>query len=52
VRPSDRPRVATKLGTTLEERLRLWEEDLTELTEYDPQLPFLAEIEIELRALR
>jgi (p)ppGpp synthase/HD superfamily hydrolase len=52
VRSSDRPRVATKLGTTLEERLRLWEEDLTELTEYDPQLPFLAEIEIELRALR
>jgi len=50
--PSDRETCAARLGTRLEERLRLWSEDLEALTEHDPDLPFLAEIEIELRALR
>lgn len=47
-----RPACADRLGTTLEERLELWSEDLLELTRYDPDLPFLAEIEVELRGLR
>ena len=29
----------------------LWREDLEELTRYDPELPYLAEIEVDLRAL-
>jgi (p)ppGpp synthase/HD superfamily hydrolase len=44
--------VADALGTSLEERLRLWEEDLAELTAYDPELPFLGELEIALRELQ
>lgn len=50
--PEERERIATRLGTSLPDRLELWREDLDELTAYDPKLPFLAEIEIELRALR
>jgi GTP pyrophosphokinase len=50
--PEERDQIATRLGTTLADRLALWREDLDELTAYDPKLPFLAEIEIELRALR
>jgi GTP pyrophosphokinase len=52
VPPDQRPAVGTRLDTTLDERLQLWSEDLEELTAADPKLPFLAEIEIELRALR
>jgi len=51
VDPKHRRRVADKLETTLDERLKLWNEDLDELTRHDPKLLFLAEIEIELRAL-
>jgi guanosine-3',5'-bis(diphosphate) 3'-pyrophosphohydrolase len=50
--PSERrEEIAQRLDTTLDERLRLWNEDLEELTAHDPDLPFLAEIEIDLRAL-
>ena len=52
VAPDSRAACAERLGTRLEERLGLWEEDLRELTTYDPELPFLAEIETELRDLR
>jgi (p)ppGpp synthase/HD superfamily hydrolase len=44
--------VAALLGTSLEDRLELWDEDLSELTSFDSELPFLAEMEIEIRALR
>lgn len=47
-----REAVAAALGTTLEERVRLWDEDLAELTAADPELWFLGPIEVELRALR
>jgi (p)ppGpp synthase/HD superfamily hydrolase len=47
-----RDAVAAALGTTLEERMRLWNEDLEELTAADPSLPFLEQIELELRQLR
>ena len=50
--PDSRPACADRLGTTLEERLALWSEDLVELNRYDADLPFLAEIEVELRDLR
>ena len=52
VPPEGRDRVGERLGTTVEQRLGLWEEDLEALSAYDPELPFLAEMEIELRALR
>ena len=48
----DRHRVGKRLGTTVEERLRLWTEDAEALREFDPDAPFLAEIEDELSALR
>lgn len=50
--PGEREACAERLGTRLDERLLLWEEDLEELTAFDADLPFLAEIELELRALR
>ena len=46
------PPSGERLGTTLAERLELWTEDVEELHDLDPETPFLAEIEIELRALR
>ena len=52
VAPAQRAEIGERLGTTLDERLDLWTEDLDELSAYDPELPFLAEIELELRALR
>jgi (p)ppGpp synthase/HD superfamily hydrolase len=52
VAPGEREACAGRLGTELHERLTLWDEDLNDLTGYDPELLFLAEIEIELRALR
>jgi (p)ppGpp synthase/HD superfamily hydrolase len=52
VAPEDRPACGERLGTTLDERLALWEEDLEELRELDPGTPFLEEIEAELEALR
>ena len=52
VAPERRPEIADRLGTSLGARLRLWGEDLDELTAFDPDLAFLAEVELELRALR
>ena len=52
VPPENRPACGERLGTTLEERLQLWSEDLEELQQLDPEIPFLAEIEEELGALR
>lgn len=47
-----RDAIAAALGTTLAERMRLWDEDLAELSAADAELPFLSQIEIELRQLR
>jgi len=47
-----RPAIAERLGTTLEERLQLWSEDVEELYDADPQTPFLPEMQVELEALR
>ncbi|HSR22682.1 MAG TPA: HD domain-containing protein [Candidatus Eisenbacteria bacterium] len=52
VAPEDRPAVGERLGTTLDERLQLWTEDLEELHEFDPETPFLSEIEADLTALK
>lgn len=51
VPPEDRMQIGVRLDTTLDERLELWREDLEELTRLDPELPFLAEMELELREL-
>src|SRR3954452_2902877 len=52
VAPEDRTAVGERLGTTLEERLQLWTEDLEELHDLDYEGPFLDEIQAELEALR
>ena len=52
VTPEDRPACGERLGTTLEERLQLWTEDLEELHDLDPETPFLSEIEADLGALK
>jgi len=52
VAPENRPAVGERLGTTLDERLQLWTEDLEELHDLDPGTPFLDEIGTELNALR
>ena len=52
VAPQDRPACGERLGTTLEERLQLWTEDLEELHDIDPEMPFLSEIEADLAALK
>jgi (p)ppGpp synthase/HD superfamily hydrolase len=52
VAPEDRPAIGERLGTTLDERMCLWQEDVEELHDLDPELPFLAEIQAELEALR
>jgi (p)ppGpp synthase/HD superfamily hydrolase len=52
VAPEHREEIGTRLGTTLEERLDLWSEDFEDLSSHDPELPFLPEMELELRALR
>jgi (p)ppGpp synthase/HD superfamily hydrolase len=52
VAPEERDEIGRRLGTTFQERLDLWAEDLAELSAYDPNLPFLTEMELELRALR
>jgi Guanosine polyphosphate pyrophosphohydrolases/synthetases len=52
VAPEDRPACGERLGTTLEERLQLWSEDLEELHDVDPEMPFLSEIEADLAALK
>jgi (p)ppGpp synthase/HD superfamily hydrolase len=48
----DRPAIGERLGTTLEERLQLWSEDVEELHDADPETPFLDEMQSELEALR
>jgi (p)ppGpp synthase/HD superfamily hydrolase len=48
----ERAQAAARLGTDFDSRMTLWAEDLVALSEYDGELPFLAEIEIELRILR
>jgi guanosine-3',5'-bis(diphosphate) 3'-pyrophosphohydrolase len=50
--PRDRAQIATRLDTTVDQRLALWDEDLQELSVLEEAAPFLAEMEIELRALR
>ena len=52
IAPEDRPACGERLGTTLDERLELWTEDVEELHDLDPQTPFLGEIESELAALK
>jgi GTP diphosphokinase / guanosine-3',5'-bis(diphosphate) 3'-diphosphatase len=52
VPPEDRGACGERLGTTLPERLQLWQEDVEELHEADPETPFLAEMQAELEALR
>jgi (p)ppGpp synthase/HD superfamily hydrolase len=52
VSPENRPACGERLGTTLEERLQLWTEDLEELHDFDPETPFLTEIETDLGALK
>ena len=52
VAPEDRPACGERLGTSLEERLQLWSEDVEELHEVDPGMPFLPEMQSELEALR
>jgi GTP diphosphokinase / guanosine-3',5'-bis(diphosphate) 3'-diphosphatase len=52
VAPEDRPACGERLGTTLEERFQLWTEDLEELHDLDPEMPFLSEIEADLGELR
>jgi guanosine-3',5'-bis(diphosphate) 3'-pyrophosphohydrolase len=50
--PEQREEIGERLGTTLDERLGLWTEDFADLSSHDPELPFLAEMELELHALR
>jgi (p)ppGpp synthase/HD superfamily hydrolase len=52
VAPGDRPACGERLGTTLEERLQLWAEDLEELHDLDPETPFLDEIQADLGSLK
>ena len=52
VAPEARPACGERLGTTLEERLELWTEDVEELHDLDPETPFLGEIDTELAALK
>jgi (p)ppGpp synthase/HD superfamily hydrolase len=52
VAPEERPACGERLGTTLEERLQLWTEDVEELHDRDAETPFLQEIQSELGALR
>lgn len=47
-----RAAIGERLGTTLEERLELWTEDVEEMHEIDPETPFLDEMQSELTALR
>jgi (p)ppGpp synthase/HD superfamily hydrolase len=52
VAPEDRPACGERLGTTLDERLELWQEDVEELHDADPETPFMDEMQSELGALR
>ena len=50
--PDELEACAARLGTTLGERLELWEEDAEELSREYPEIPFVGEIDLELAALR
>jgi GTP pyrophosphokinase len=52
VPPDERAAIGERLGTTLEERLQLWSEDVEELHDTDPETPFMDEMQSELAALR
>jgi GTP pyrophosphokinase len=52
VAPENRPACGERLGTTLDERLQLWTEDVEELHDLDPETPFLSEIQADLGSLR
>jgi (p)ppGpp synthase/HD superfamily hydrolase len=52
VAPEDRQACGERLGTSLDERLQLWQEDLEELHELGPETPFLSEIQEDLQTLR
>jgi (p)ppGpp synthase/HD superfamily hydrolase len=52
VAPENRPGCGERLGTSLEDRLQLWGEDVEELHDLDARTPFLPEMESELEALR
>jgi (p)ppGpp synthase/HD superfamily hydrolase len=52
VSPENRPACGERLGTTLDERLQLWTEDVEELHDLDPETPFLSEIQADLGSLR
>ena len=52
ITPGDRPGCGERLGTTLDERLQLWTEDVEELHDLDPETPFLSEIQSDLTTLR
>lgn len=48
----EREACGERLGTTFEDRMRLWQEDLDEMRKIEPALPFLDELELDLRTLR
>jgi guanosine-3',5'-bis(diphosphate) 3'-pyrophosphohydrolase len=52
VTPEKRPACGERLGTSLEERLQLWGEDVEELHDLDARTPFLPEMRSELDTLR
>src|SRR3954454_19463465 len=52
VTPEKRSACGERLGTTLDERLELWTEDVEELHDLDPQTPFLSEIQADLSTLK
>ena len=52
IAPEERPACGQRLGTTFEERLELWQEDVEELHDADPATPFLDEMRSELEGLR
>lgn len=52
VPPEGRAACGERLGTTLDERLQLWSEDLDELRGLGADPPFLSEIEADLDTLR
>jgi (p)ppGpp synthase/HD superfamily hydrolase len=52
VTPENRVACGERLGTTLDERLQLWTEDVEELHDLDPETPFLSEMQADLGALK
>jgi (p)ppGpp synthase/HD superfamily hydrolase len=50
--PDERLAIGERLGTTIEERLELWSEDIEELQHANLETPFLEAMRSELAALR